>query len=121
MTETQSYIIDIIRILPNEASCFIQAPNLSNSEILTLMSPTKFEYYKEIKLTEANKKKMIENIMTKNIEEDFQSIEIKYKNQLLFEGYDGMEYGIISKTFELPIWFVDKYIKNDMCSISKEW
>jgi hypothetical protein len=121
MTETQSYTIDLLNILPKEVSCFIQAPNLNNSEILDLMLPTKFEYYKEIKLTESNKKKVIEKIVTENVEEDFQSMEIRYNGQLLFEGYDGMGYGIISKTFKLPVWFIDKYIMNDICSVSKEW
>lgn len=121
MTETQSYTIDIFNILPNEASCFIQAPNLEDPEILMLMLPTQFEYYKEIKLTDSNKKKIIEKVTTQNIEEDFQSIEIRHKNQLLFEGYDGMEYGTISKAFKLPIWFIEKYIKSEMCGVSKEW
>lgn len=56
MTEAQSYIIDIIKIIPNEATCFIQAPNLDDPEILALMQSTDFEYYKQIKLTEQNKK-----------------------------------------------------------------
>ena len=85
------------------------------------MSITQFEYYKEIKLTESNKLKLAEIIEGLNIEDDFQSLEIRYNNQLLFEGYDGMEYGTISKTYNLPIWFIDKYIKNDMCIVSSEW
>lgn len=121
MTESQSYTIDILKILPNEASCFIQAPNLEDSEILTLMQDTQFEYYKVIKLTDANKKKLIEKVAAQNIIEDFQSLEIRYNNQLLFEGYDSMEYGTISKTVELPIWFIDKYLKREMFTVSKDW
>jgi hypothetical protein len=90
-------------------------------QFLELMQPTQFEYYKKIVLGEANKKKLLMEIKNHNIEEDFQSIEIRINNQILFEGYDCMEYGMVSKNFEIPLWFINKYIKNDMCSISNDW
>jgi hypothetical protein len=121
MSENQAFCIDIINLVPIGSTCFIQAPNLENSKILNLMTPSKYAYYREIKLTELNKKILIEEILSNNIQEEFQSIEIKVNNKLLFEGYDGMEFGVITNTIVLPNWFVDKHIKTDMCAISEEW
>jgi len=121
MTKMQSYSIDILNILPDDTNCFIQAPNLMDLEILKMMQKTEFEYYKLIKLTDSNKKKIIEKIATQNIVQDFQSIEIRDNTYLLFEGYDSMEYGTISKRVQLPNWFVDKYIKGEIYNVSTEW
>lgn len=121
MTQGQSYITDLFSIFPSGAICYIQAPDLNNPEILNLMLPTTFEYYKELKLTELNKEKLMAAVVKENIESDFQSIEIRVDDKLLFAGYDGMEYGIISKTLELPVWFIEKYANSEMYSISKEW
>jgi len=121
MTENQSFCIDIISLLPIGSTCFIQAPHFENSKILNLMTPSKFVYYSQIKLTELNKKFLREEMISNNIQEEFQSIEIRFNNKLLFEGFDGMEFGLISNTIVLPNWFIDKHIKTDKCAISQEW
>ncbi len=121
MTVTQSYTIDIIKLVPDDSICYIQAPSNDNSQFLNLMKPSQFEYYLQIVLTPANKELLTKVIANDNVEEYFQSIEIRHNNQLLFEGYDGMEYGTVSKNLKLPVEFIEKYIGEEMYIVSKEW
>lgn len=121
MNTKTSYTQDILKIVPNDARFLIQAPNLEDSAILKIMLPTEFDYFKEIKLTALNRNTLIERILNSDIEDDFQSIEIRLDDNLLFEGYDGMQYGTITSKLELPTWFVKKYIENDLCNISNSW
>lgn len=91
MTETQAYIIEVINLVPDGSICFIQAPSIENLEFINLVTQSPVEYYKELILSPSNKKYLIEIIANANIEECFHSIEIKFREELLFEGYDGME------------------------------
>jgi hypothetical protein len=121
MREKQSLLIDVISILPNEVDCYIQAPSLEDDVILSLMNATKYDYYKCIKLTGATKDVFIKRINNFQVEEYFQSIEIRLNEKLLFEGYDGIKFGIISNSIRLPEWFINKYVKTGMCNTSNEW
>ena len=121
MNDTQSYIIDVITLVPNNSICYIQAPSIENSGFLSLMQPSSLPHYSQIVLTLNNKKLLTELIANENVEEYFQSIEIRYNNKLLFEGYDSMKYGTISKELELSTQFKKMYIKEDMCIISEDW
>jgi hypothetical protein len=47
-------------------------------------------------------------------------IEIRENGTLLFEGFDGCEYGMISKKIIIPEWFKEKYV-TDVCMLSNEW
>lgn len=121
MNNIQSLLLDVITILPNEIDCYIQAPSLEDDVILSLMNTTKNDYYKCIKLTGPAKDIFMERIVNFQIEGYFQSIEIRLNEKLLFEGYDGVEFGIISNTIRIPQWFVNKYLKTGMCSTAKDW
>jgi hypothetical protein len=122
MTETQSYIIDVINLVPVNSILFVQAPSIENSGILNLMQPSSFEYYKQILLSQLNKRLLIEIISNENIEVYFQSIEIRFNEQLLFEAYDGMEFGTMSKKLRLTDQFTESYIySKKMCIVSSEW
>jgi hypothetical protein len=121
MNENNSLLLDVINILPDGIDCYIQAPSLEDKTILGLMSLTEHAYYKSVKLEGNNKKVFLQQVKEHPIEEYFQSIEIKFDGKLLFVGYDGIEFGIISNTIKLPEWFVDKYVKAEMCNISNEW
>ena len=39
----------------------------------------------------------------------------------IFEGYDGLEYGIFSNSFEIPYWFAERYEQKDIYGISTMW
>lgn len=120
MDTSNSLLFDVINILPEGVDCEIQAPSLEDEVLLHLMRKTEFEDH-PIKLEGENKKVFLERIKCHPVEEFFNRVEIKLCNKTLFEGYDGVEFGVISKTIELPNWFIDKYIKKDLCIISNEW
>lgn len=121
MTEEQCYFKEVINLVPDDSICFIQAPSLEDSEILHLMEPGKFSYYQQVKLTAFNKKMLLEILATEEIVQYFQSNEIRFNDQLLFQGHDGMGIGIISKNLILPDQFINKYINDELCIVSKEW
>lgn len=122
MTETQSYIIDIIDLVPDNSVCFIQAPSIEKSSALNdLLMPSQFSYYQQVILSQVNKKILVEIIKYEEVEGYFQSMEIRHDGKLYFEGYDGMEYGTISKDINLPDNFIKYYINGEMCIVSNEW
>ena len=121
MTETQSYTIDIIKLVPDNAILFIQAPSNETPDFLQLLEQSPYQYYKQVILSPQNKKALIDLISTQEVQMDFQSIEIRLNNMLLFEGYDGMEYGTISKTVDLTEDFRKNYLKTEMFHVSSEW
>lgn len=122
MTETQSYIIEVINLVPHNSICFIQAPDIEDSSALNnLLMTSEFGYYKQVTLSPANKEKISEIIKDEEVEGYFQSIEIRYNGKLYFEGYDGMEYGTISKDLNVPENFIKGYINGGMCIVSNEW
>ncbi|WKW46811.1 hypothetical protein P3875_01680 [Myroides sp. JBRI-B21084] len=118
--EHNNFLVDILSILPNEVECLIQAPSLENSTIQKMTKKSKYDYYNLINLTEENKKDFIDEELTNSIGNFIQNIQIRKGDSLLFEGYDGVEYGVISKYLIIPDWFIKKYVP-DTCTISNEW
>ena len=122
MTETQSYIINVIQLVPENSICFIQAPNIEcHSALNNLFMPSEFSYYQQVTLSHANKEAISDIIKDEEVEGYFQSVEIRHDGKLYFEGYDGMEYGTISKDINLPESFIKDYINGGMCIVSNEW
>jgi hypothetical protein len=117
----QLFTIDVISLVPDNSSLFIQAPSIGGSQILEMWQQSQFPYYKEILLSKTNKGLFINIIEKEGIESYFQSVEIRFNNQLLFEAYDGLEYGEISKTIILPHKFTEDYIEGGLCIISQDW
>src|ERR1700710_2795647 len=99
MKEEAVFFIDTIGLMPENSVLFIQAPSLESEIILSLLNNTQFVYYKSIILNSENKKVLIEEVISDNVQREFQSIEIRDKEVLLFEAYDGVEFGIISKHY----------------------
>jgi hypothetical protein len=115
-----SLLIDILSIIPEKSECFIQAPSLENIVIKNILRDSNFDYYKFLILDKTTKAKLIEQEVETSFAIYIQSIEIKNNDNLLFEGFDGVEYGIISKNLVVPEWFKNKYIP-DTCIISNDW
>ena len=121
MSETRSLLLDVINILPENIDCYIQAPSLDDEVTLSLMQTTQFDYYKVINLNGQNKERFIQRIKEADVESYFHSVEIKLNSQLLFEGHDGVEFGTISNTVNLPQWFIDNYVTDGLCAVSNTW
>lgn len=121
MDYSEYLLIDILNILPQEVDCYIQAPSLEDTFILSLMRESNFPYYKHLPLNNINRRKIIEYIQNHPIAEYFQSIEIRYNGKLLFEAHDGVEFGILSKSVTIPNWFTERHIKTETCLISSDW
>lgn len=115
------FLINVFKILPEEIDCYIQAPSLEDVIILNMMSETEYGYYKLIKINNLNKEMFINHLTAHPIIQYFQSIELKNNNETLFQAFDGVEIGILSKYIEIPEWFNEKYIKNGECIISQDW
>ncbi|SEH89699.1 hypothetical protein SAMN02927937_02006 [Paenimyroides aquimaris] len=118
--EHNNFLVDILSILPNKVECLIQAPSLENLTIQKKTKKSKYDYYNLINLTEENKKDFIDEELNNSIGNFIQNIQIRKGDSLLFEGYDGVEYGVISKHLIIPDWFIKKYVP-DTCTISNEW
>lgn len=115
-----SFFIDVLNILPEKVECFIQAPSLDNVIIQEMFENTDYDYYKLLSLDETNKKTVLRQELETSFSIYIQSIEIKENGVLLFEGFDGVEYGTISKHILIPNWFKEKYIP-DTCVVSSDW
>ncbi len=83
--------------------------------------PSQFEYYQQVILSPSNKETLVDIIIDEQVEEYFQSIEIKLDGHLYFEGYDGMESGTISKDINLYEDFIRDYVDVGMCTVSSGW
>lgn len=116
----KSFIIDVINLMPEESIALMQAPSLEVASIVERMEKTEFEYYNSLSLSKENKELLIQEIINNDIQDHIHSIEIRNNGQLLFEGFDGVEFGTISKHINLPVDF-SKYITEEICTISNEW
>ena len=117
----RDFFIDVLNILPQNVKCFIQAPSLENEAIQGMIIKSEYEYFELIPINEPNKSLFIKEILAHPIVNYINSVEIRLDNKLLFEGYDGIEYGILSNSVKIPQWFIDKYASEDMYMISNEW
>lgn len=113
-------LIDVLKILPENIECFIQAPSLDIDVVNEMLQSTNYDYYKIIHLNNKNKNNFINQELETSFSTYIQKIEIKKNEGVLFEGYDGMEYGIISARIFVPQWFKKRYIP-DICIVSSDW
>ena len=121
MTISGILLIDVLSILPEELELYIQAPSLEDHVIQSMMNKTEYEYYKVIRFNIENRSEIINRIEHHFVGEYFQNIQIKVEDGLLFEGYDGIEFGIISKSINIPLWFKEEYVLTGLCRVSDEW
>ncbi len=119
--DKDSLLISVFKILPEEIDFYIQAPSLEDDIILNMMSETEYPYYKLIKVNKLNKNNIIKLINVRDIIQYFQHIELRNNNEILFQGFDGVEFGIISKLIRIPEWFSVNFINTGECSLSNDW
>lgn len=121
MRETLEFIIDVIEIIPENSIFYIQAPSMDNLELLKMMDKSKYDWARQIILTAENKKQLKDLLLETEIEDQFNNITIEKECEKLFEGFDGMEIGEISKKIVIPNWFFEKYIETKYCILSNDW
>jgi hypothetical protein len=121
MTETQTFFIETIELVPDGSVCFIQAPSIDDWEFQQTMQTSQVPYFQQVVLTLESKERLSELVKLKQLEEQFHSLEIRQEGNLLFEAFDGMEIGTFSKKFKLPNEFESKYKSLGMLTVSSEW
>ncbi|MCR9016202.1 hypothetical protein [Aquiflexum gelatinilyticum] len=114
------FLIDLLNILPIEIELFIQAPSLMNVVIEKMLKASDQHYFKSVQFDELIKKEFVGEELKSSFSVYIQNIEIKKNGILLFKGYDGVEYGVISKKISIPVWFKEKYVP-EICLISADW
>ena len=72
-------------------------------------------------LSKTNKEKIISQELVSAISAYVQSMEIRTGGKKVFEGYDGIKYGAISKDVVVPDWFKGRYISAGLCDVSIYW
>ena len=120
MEKGKDFFVDLLNILPINIDCFIQAPSLDDLIIEKMLVDSKYAYYKLLQMDSKKKEIFINHQIETSFGMYIQSIEIKEKEYLLFEGYDGVEFGIISNKVHIPDWFLKLYVP-EICSISPNW
>ena len=116
-----TFLKDVLKQLPSEVSIRF----VSNEERFPEnMKPFDFstEDGNTFTITGLISRALVLGLSEENDFLDFtERVEMKEGNKLLFEGYDGMEFGTISKTISLDGEFRKKYVEGDMCSVSDNW
>lgn len=118
--QEKSLFIDVLKLVPEGSTLFIQAPSSDNSWLNSKMENTEYNYYKSLILTPENLSSFIKEILDNDMQKDIQSIEIRNNGQLLFEGFDGLDFGTISKHINFPAEF-SKHLIEKICTISNDW
>ena len=119
-SEGKNFLVDVLKIQPDDLDCLIQAPSLENSTIQAMMLDSEFDYFKSIYLDKERKMDFINEDVDHSIGNYIQHIQIRKGAELLFEGFNGVEHGTLSKLVNIPAWFKEKYIP-DTCRRSSEW
>lgn len=107
--------------MPDSSILYVQAPDLNLSAVRLNFQDTEYPYYLSIELDNISKVKLNESIQNQGLLDDIQHLEVRSQNKKLFEGYDHMQFGTISKDLSLSANFIDNFINTDMCVVAKDW
>ena len=119
MKHNGQFLLDIFSIIPlNGTLCYIQAPDM---EGLSIVSKTDNPALMLMDCNRSSIEILKCKILDNNIQDFIVNISIQNNGITIFEGYDGVKYGIFSKHFSIPQWFYEKYGRNDMYEVSDDW
>lgn len=123
MEDNQKFFIDTLGLMPVSKSTvlLVHAPYDDLNVFFEKVSQKKYGVFRHINLIEGNIGILLYEIVFREFCSYIQSLEIVIDGTKIFEGYDGMEYGMFSKEFILPNDFKKEYMENEMCMISIEW
>lgn len=115
MTEEQSILIDILKIVPDNSICYINAPSIDDDSIVLKLLVPADNYDWCLTLTADNKQKLTGAINSESIQDYFHRLDIKNGSAHLCEAYDGISTVILPDLKNIPKWFTDKYIREGEC------
>lgn len=121
MHNSEAFFIDVLNILPNDVECFVQSTFTKYNFEIDLLFNTEDDFIKLIKFNERSKRIFFEIAKSNCLVETFNKIDIMQNGNRLFQGYDGVEFGIFSKAVTIPEWFKEKYTIQDVYGVSNEW
>lgn len=116
------FFLDVLSIMPeNNTYLYIQASDAISEKFLLLTSATDEPALRQAKCDKKTKKVLEDEVSNNDITDFFQYISIKHNGKTIFEGFDGLEYGVFSKDFIIPNWFCMKYEQDDRYTTSLDW
>lgn len=117
---TNFFFIDLLKIFPDDITCYIQAPSLENAVIKDLLKDSDYDQNKYLQFDKSIKNIIIRQEIETSFSKYLNRMQIRINGILVFEGFDGIEYGVISQKVNIPKWFADLYVP-DTCMISSKW
>ncbi len=114
------FFIDLLKIFPDDIICYMQAPCLENPVIQNLWKDSDYDHNKYLQFDQSVKNIIIRQEIETSFSEYINRMQIRIKGILVFEGFDGIEYGVISQMVNIPKWFADLYVP-ETCMISSKW
>ena len=119
MKQNGLFFLDVLSIMPKDGTlCYIQAPDLEDSLV---MQKTDDPTLMLMRFDNDSLDKIKIKIMLDDIQDFIMYISIRNNGIIYFEGYDGIEFGIFSKFFHIPRWFIKKYKQENRYGISTDW
>lgn len=120
MKQNGSFFLDLLSIIPLDGTvCCIQAPDIEG--LSSVLSETDDPTLMLLK-TDSHSREIIKKaVQQNNIQDYMQYIIFTDNGRTIFEGYDGLEYGIFSNSFDIPHWFAERYEQKDIYGISTMW
>ncbi|MEO8173019.1 MAG: hypothetical protein ABI581_08045 [Sediminibacterium sp.] len=62
MDKIQCYLLDVIELLPDGSTCYLQCPDIEDEITISLLQPTEYAYYQKIILKGLDRISFIERI-----------------------------------------------------------
>ena len=114
-------MIDVLMIMPMDNLVGqIQAPELQNTKIASITQNTE-NGLDRIPIGTIEKEIIIKQVCLNDIQDYMSYIALRNKGELIFEGYDGLTFGLFSKNFKIPVWFITKYRDSGIYDVSDLW
>jgi hypothetical protein len=120
MINSKTYFKDILELVPSDSKILLYTTDENfESKLKTISFRTiQKERLYEIFL-DNNKDALIVSSTVTDIEDYIEKMVIVQNNNIIFEGYDSLEFGTVSNKLKLSEDFITNYVIGDMCVIQK--
>jgi hypothetical protein len=110
----------IINIMPTNSECFIQSPHREFVDAIKMGEYEIANLYIQISLSEKNRQ-VLTQIANHDIQDYIQYFKIISAEGLLFEGFDGFEFGLVSRQLSHLRPVLQKFIDLEYCAFASDW